>query len=146
MPGSRSISTCRCASAALQPSWPAPVKQRSGSEAEAPAHGLGGIVAGRHRVHLYLRVLGEGVADPAGAQLGREHVVGLVHDDDVERVHETARAFDEVLVPAVERCEPSGRHAARLGARHGRNDARWPGEAPALVFTGRPGGRRTSQA
>ena len=101
-----------------------------GRRAEAGAHGRGRIVARGHRVHLHLRVLGERVADPAGAQLGRELVVRLVHDDDVERVHEAAGAFDEMLVPAVERCEPSGRHAARLGARHGRNDARCAARAP----------------
>ena len=72
-------------------------------------------------MHLHLRVLRECVADPAGAQLGREDVVRLVYDDDVERVDEAASAFDEVLVPTVERCEASGRHAARLGARHGWN-------------------------
>ena len=118
-------------SCALQPSWPAPVKQTSGAEPRRAEHGLRGIVALRHGVHLHLRVLGERVADPAGAQLRGELVVRRVHDDDVERVHETACAFDQVLVTAVERCEPSGRHAARLGARHGRNDAGWPGDAPA---------------
>ena len=140
MPARRSISTWRGASVAAQPSWPAPVKQMSRRRAEPAAHRLGGIAACGRGVHLHLRVLRERIADPAGAQLGREPVVRLVHDDDVERVHETAGALDEVLVPAVERCEPSGRNAARLGARHGRNDARCSADPPA--GTGACGGLR----
>ena len=97
---------------------------------QARPHGRGRIVAFRHGVHLHLGVLGEGVADPAGAQLGCEHVLGPVHHDHVEGVDETTRAFDEVLVAAMERCEPSSRHATRLGARHGRNDARCTGDPP----------------
>jgi hypothetical protein len=74
-------------------------------------------------MHLHLRVLGERVADPAGAQLGGEAVARLVHHHDVERLHEAPRSLDQMLVSAMERCEPSCRHAARLGARHARNDA-----------------------
>ena len=101
---------------------------------QALAHGGGGIAARRDGVHLHLGVLRERVADPARAQLGCEAVVRRVDDDDVERVDEAARAFDEVLVAPVERCEPSSRHAARLGARHGRNDARWTAVLPPYVM------------
>ena len=104
MPARRSISTWRGASGApavVPGAREADVRRR----AEAAAHGLGRIALRGHGVHLDLRVLGERVADPAGAQVGRELVVGPVHDDDVERVHEAAGPLDEVLVPAVERCE-----------------------------------------
>ena len=72
--------------ARLQPSWPAPVKQMSGAETRRPRTASAGSSAGRHGMHLHLRVLGERVADPARAQLGRESVVRLVYDDDVELV------------------------------------------------------------
>ena len=127
------------AALALQPSWPLPVKQRSGSEARRPR----ALRRGRRRP-------GPRAPVPADARQRRR---GSSRFAARARAHRRARArrrrervarpraFDEVLrggtvepsatapnsAPWAERCPMAGRSAS-------------------AEFTGRPGGRRTSQA